>query len=122
MGKVCGGYASYFNEKYKRAGALLQGKYKARHITNNDDLLHASAYVNLNDKVHQLGVPDPKLIRNSWNEYIGPENKDLCHKSIILNQFTDKKEYVSFALESLELMLERKKEQKEAKSFEFGDI
>lgn len=122
LGRVCGGYAYYFNKKYKRTGTLFQGKFKARHIADNDDLLHASAYVNLNNKVHQLGVSDSKLIRNSWDEYLSSSKKGLCYKKIILDQFTGAKDYRKFALASLELMLERKQEQRELKSFELSDI
>ena len=50
MKRLLGGYSWYFNKKHKRSGSLFQGPFKAKHIDSNKYLLHASAYVNLNDK------------------------------------------------------------------------
>ncbi|MDD5489785.1 MAG: transposase, partial [Candidatus Moranbacteria bacterium] len=38
MHKLGTSFTKYFNEKYKRSGALLQGKFKAVHIKNNAKL------------------------------------------------------------------------------------
>lgn len=109
-----GGYSWYFNKKYQRKGTLFQGRFQARHITSNDYLLHVSAYVNLNNRVHQLGGPAAKLVRSSWDEYAKNKN-GLCKKDIILSQFSSSKEYENYALETLELMIEKKREDKELK-------
>ncbi|MBI5742859.1 MAG: transposase [Candidatus Niyogibacteria bacterium] len=86
MHKLGLGYTNYFNEKYKRTGSLFQGKYKAIHIDSNEYLLYLSAYINLNDKIHQLGNRVPKLIRSSWEEYsedgAGERADDLCEKGL----------------------------------------
>ena len=54
MKRLNGGYTRYFNHRNKRTGALLQGRFKSKHIDNETYLLRVSAYVNLNDRVHQL--------------------------------------------------------------------
>ena len=118
MHRLGTGHTNYFNTKQHRSGSLFQGRFKSIHISNNEYLLHVSAYVNLNDHVHQLGSSTPKLVksRSSWNEYvnIGKSGKnDICNKSIILEQFNNKNEYKEFALSSLESILERKEEMKE---------
>jgi len=114
MKRLLGGYTMYFNEKEKRSGALFQGLFKSKLIIDNDYLLHTSAYVNLNNRVHQLGGLISKLVRSSWNEYrMGKSG--LCEKGIILGQFKNPKEYEKFALGSLELSLKRKAEDKELK-------
>ena len=106
------GYVRFFNDKYKRSGSLFQGPYKASHIDGNTYLLHVSAYVNLNDRVHQLGGQVSKLVesRSSWGEYVGVNtgSKILCKKDIILEQFKDKKEYAEFAKESVQDTLRRR--------------
>lgn len=115
MKRLNGGYTLYFNIKTKRSGALLQGTFKSRHIFDNDYLLHVSAYVNLNDKVHQLRGETSQLICSSWLEYTQAA-KGLCRTGIILDQFKNKKEYEKFALEALPQMLQRKREEKEIAS------
>ncbi len=106
------GYTNYFNIKYKRSGVLFQGKFKAAHIDSNKYLLHASAYVNLNNRVHKIKNIASK---SSWNEYTKTScTKDsLCKKEIILNQFRNRKEYKSFAENSLQDILNRKQLAKE---------
>jgi len=103
------GYTNYFNKRYNRSGALFQGTFKAIHISSNEYLLHLSAYVNLNDKVHNFGNLVSK--KSSWEEYVG--NKDgFCKKDIILNQFNSISEYRNFSKVSLEIIKERKEMEK----------
>ena len=42
------GYAMYFNERYKRAGTLFQGRTKKIHINNDAYFLHILHYIHLN--------------------------------------------------------------------------
>lgn len=102
MHKLGMGHSKYINAKYKRSGALFQGSFKAIHIDSNEYLLHVSAYVNLNDRVHNYrhGVST----RSSWKEYTtnnegGP---NFCKKDTILEQFKNKESYKKFAEDTLE--------------------
>jgi len=116
MQRLGTGYTMYFNARNHRSGSLFQGKFKASHIDSNEYLLHVSAYVNLNDKTHQLGGLASKLVRTSWNHYIQNEVVAVqCEKDIVLDQFRSINEYKEFALSSLEDMIQRKKEEKELK-------
>lgn len=112
MHRIGTGYTNYFNEKYKRAGSLFQGNYKATHVDLNEYLLHISAYINLNNRVHfrQLGSLASKLaFKSSWEEYIDNTNDNgICDKGVILSQFKNGLEYKKFAEEALELIKERK--------------
>lgn len=114
MKRLGGGYTGYFNNRHERSGTLFQGKFKAVHIESNEQLLHTSAYVNLNDRVHklQLGGPTPKLIKSisSWAEYLGEEKNGLCDKEIILEQFGSNKEYLEYAEASLAATLARRED------------
>ena len=98
------GYTKYFNQKHNRNGSLLQGTFQAIHIDSNDYLLHLSAYVNLNNRVHQLGSSASK---SSWDEYIGGRD-GFCEKGIILEQFNNEMEYRKFAEGSLDDIKKRK--------------
>ncbi len=115
MHRLSTGYTRYFNQRYRRSGALFQGRYKSVHIDTNEYLLHVSAYVNLNDKVHQLGGSTSKLVNSmtSFDEYTGKRGKAMCNSGVILEQFRNKKEYTQFAKESLQTILQKKKDLKE---------
>lgn len=116
---LSGGYTKYFNKKYKRVGTLLQGPFKAKHINDNDYLLHLTAYVNLNNHLHQLGNPVSKLVRSSWEEYKNKNSKGLCKKDIILEQFKTVREYENYALGTLPDMLAKREGYKEIEHLMF---
>jgi len=104
-------YTNYFNEKYARTGSLFQGTYKGVHIESNEQLLHTSVYVNLNNT---LGSLTPKLSASSWSEYLDKDRAQaLCSKEIILGQFKSPDAYKAFALSGRESIVERKKQEKE---------
>lgn len=104
MHKLCMGYSKYFNAKYRRSGALFQGKFKAIHIDTDEYLLHLSAYVNLNDKAHRhMGDS-----RSSWKEYLENDMNGLCKKDIVLDHFKSRGEYAKFAKEALKNIVDRK--------------
>lgn len=111
--RLSGGYTWYFNRRYKRSGVLFQGKFKAKHIMSNEYLLHLSAYINLNFKVHQLGGSAAKLVKSSWEEYTTDKVAQICKKKIVLDQFSTKNEYKKFALDALPDLIERKQRSKE---------
>ena len=90
----------------------------AKHIYDNDYLLHTSAYVNLNDRVHQLRGKASQLVRNSWEQYI-TSKVGLAQPGLVLEQFRNRTEYKEFALDSLELMLAAKDE---ARDLKFSDL
>jgi len=48
MRKLGTGYTNYFNQKYKRSGALFQGKYKIGHITDEAHFIHLPYYIHFN--------------------------------------------------------------------------
>lgn len=105
--KRMGGYVYYFNKKYERSGALYQGKFKASHISSNEYLLHLSAYVNLNDRVHSFGDPTSKSC-SSWNEYSSKNSSNFCNTDIIVSQFENIQRYRDFAERSLEDIIRRR--------------
>lgn len=104
MQKLGAGYTTYFNKKQDRSGCLFQGAFKSQHINTNEYLLHTSVYVNLNNRVHQLGGSTSK---SSWREYLG-EEKGICCKDSVIKQFNNILEYKEFAENQLEFIKENK--------------
>jgi putative transposase len=119
MKRLGGGYTKYYNQRNKRSGHLFRGKFQSRWVNSNEYLLHLSTYINLNFRVHglndQLGRPTSKLIRTSWEEYVGKMKDPFCEKDIILGQFKNKDEYREYAEDALPIMLDRKKTEREEK-------
>ncbi len=120
-----GGYTKYFNNKIKRSGVLFQGQFKSKHIDSNEYLLHLSAYVNLNNRVHtatvSLGHATSKLSKSSWDEYMKNGKEGICAKDIIFKQFNNIREYEKFSLNSLQDIIARKKDLKELDNFLLDD-
>ncbi|HEY4493759.1 MAG TPA: hypothetical protein VJB98_04045 [Candidatus Paceibacterota bacterium] len=112
MNKQIGGYVKYFNNRHKRSGTLFPGRFKSKHISDNDYFLHSAAYVNLNNRVHQLNEESNKLVRSSWNEYT-QNARGLCKKDILLEQFTKNREFENFCLDNLPFMIEKRASYKE---------
>jgi len=101
------GYTNYFNKKHRRTGSLFQGTFKANHVDSNEYLLYASAYVNLNYKVHQL---TSGFSCSGWEDYIQSQRKNkFCDTDVILNQFANVSEYKNFA-ENIVLIARERKE------------
>jgi len=87
MKKVNGGYAKYFNKKYKRMGHLFN-KFRAVHIENNNQLRNVFLYVHANlisiiePGWKEKGIKNPKKVkefleknkRHSYGDYLGKEN------------------------------------------------
>lgn len=62
MEKLGTGYSMYFNLKYKRTGALFQGKFKAQHVSFDEYLKYLYAYIHLNPvKIVDQGWEKRKL-------------------------------------------------------------
>ncbi len=114
MHKLSTGYTNFFNEKHQRSGSLFQGPYKAVHIETNEQLLHGSVHVNLNDHVHE-GLNEKWLSElpfSSFAEYQGLRKDGICDTSIILDQYTDSLEYSKNAASVLVDIINRKKQEK----------
>jgi len=103
------GYTKYFNNKYKRSGALFQGKFKAIHVDSNEYLLYLSAYINLNNKVHKI---HQSIFKSSLDEYKMGDGDGFCKKDIILGQYKNTKEFLESIDDSLLFILENKEEDK----------
>jgi len=87
MQKVGTGYANYFNKKYIRMGHLFN-KFRAIHITNDNQLKNAFVYVHTNlismiePGWKEKGIENPKKVReflenskrHSYPDYLGKNN------------------------------------------------
>jgi len=114
MQKLGTGYTMYFNEKYKRSGALFESRFKAILIENDEYLLHLSRYIHLNPvelkEIHwkEKGIKDFNKVRDflegyrwsSFLDYIKIKNfPSVIKKDFLLNYFKKSEDYKKFIYE-----------------------
>jgi len=80
-------YVNYFNKKYDRVGPLLQGRYKAILITQDNYLLHLTRYIHLNPTEFTKN-----LIKtySSYADYLGLRRTTWIKPGTILKFFDSK--------------------------------
>lgn len=99
MRKFGAGYAGYFNKKYNRKGHLFQGRFRAVHVSTNEQFQNLFVYIHTNPislvepKWKERGIKEPnKVIRflenykwSSYSDYLGKKNfSSLTKRDFIL--------------------------------------
>jgi len=75
MQKLTTAYTMYFNTKYERTGALLQGTFKARYLDSDEYLKYAFSYIHLNPVEHidatwkEEGIKNRKKVDSYLDSY-----------------------------------------------------
>lgn len=59
MRKLATSYSKYFNKKYNRSGSLFEGRFKATHVSSDNQAKYLFSYIHLNPV---------KLIDTKWKE------------------------------------------------------
>ena len=78
MQKIGTGYTMYFNKKYERSGALFQGKYKFKHITDDSHFDYILDYIHLNPNDEGPTFVIDDLLKYKWSSlpvYLDAEKK-----------------------------------------------
>lgn len=86
MRRVGTGYAVYFNKKYERSGHLFQGRFRAVHIKDNEQLKTVFVYIHTNPisfiekKWKEKGIKNSKRVDKflehyKWSSYLDYLNK-----------------------------------------------
>lgn len=112
-----GGYTKYFNNRHNRVGPLFQGKFRAEHISDDNQLVYVSAYVNLNHVVHSLGSPTSKWgQRSSWEQYSDARNEKshtiTCCIEPIVSLRKNLQAYCDEAEELSQMIAEKRRQEK----------
>jgi len=93
-------YAKYFNTKHERVGPLFQGRFKAVHIENDEQLIHVSRYIHLNPVVSYL-IETEILESYQWSsypEYLKLINSQITDKELVMSFFKTEDKYKQFVL------------------------
>ena len=108
MRKLNIGYAKYFNNKYKRSGALFEGRYKFILVKDESHFLHLPYYIHLNPldlkypewrvrklKNYKKAVEFLKSYRwSSHLDYLGEKNfPSVTNRDFLSDVFNGREEY-----------------------------
>ena len=98
--KLNGGYAKYFNERYRRVGSLWQGKYRRIHVHHDAHFMYIPYYIHLNPldlshpewrdgSVRNTGRALATLQKYRWSshlDYIGKRNfPSVLHSEFLID-------------------------------------
>ncbi|MDP3882779.1 MAG: transposase [Candidatus Staskawiczbacteria bacterium] len=104
-------YAKYFVTKYERPGSLFQGRFKATHIENDDQLKYLLAYVNAinpaqlaEPSLKERGIKNLKKVLDRVNnykwsthfEFMGKRESILIDKGLLGEIYPNPKIYYKF--------------------------
>lgn len=103
MRHINGAYTNYFNTKRKRAGHLLQGRYKAILVDRDAYALELSRYIHLNPVRAGVSQRPEEYAWSSYRNYIGQlAVPGWLHRNEILAHFdSDEKRYRAFVEDGL---------------------
>lgn len=107
--KLSTAYSMYFNKKYDRVGGLLQGTFKAEHVSHDNHLKYLYSYIHLNpvklknSNWKDVGFKDLEKTKkyltsykySSYLDYFGedrPEN-NILNKKVFPEYFGSKKDF-----------------------------
>lgn len=102
LSNLTNSYTRYFNTKTKRVGPLLQGKFKAVHIEDDEQLLHVIRYIHLNPYTSSIIKTLAELKTypySSLKDYIIQNNFQIIETDQILGNFKNSKSFISFTLD-----------------------
>lgn len=100
MSQLQNSYTKFFNTKYNRVGALLQGVFKSVFVESEEQLIHLSRYIHLNPVVSGICEQPEDYLWSSFNEY--QESGSICTTKIVLDLFPSKEKYSEFTKDQIE--------------------
>lgn len=95
LSQISNSYTKYFNTKYTRVGALLQGAFKAVRIETDEQLIHTSRYIHLNPVVSGLVKKPEEYQWSSYLEYV-TQNIFFCSIDEVMSLFDSSRKYQEF--------------------------
>lgn len=101
-GNLCNSYTRYFNTKTKRHGPLLQGKFKAVRIEDDEQLIHVTRYIHLNPFTSYV-VKNTKALSiypySSLAEYLTIIETEIVNKEQVLSHFKTLQSFKEFTFD-----------------------
>ncbi len=101
MGVTFNAYVQYFNLRHGHSGALFEGRFKHRHVTNEPYLLNLVRYIHANPVLHGL-IDDPgQWAYSNYLEWVDERAGKLVNRAFISAYFESPAAYRAFVLDYL---------------------
>lgn len=109
MKQITNAYTLYFNQKNNRVGGLMQGRFKAVPITEDNLLIHILRYIHLNPVASNLTQDLNSYPWSSYPDYLGKETDLSCSKKDILSFFPSIEDFEKFHHDQIDYAKELEK-------------
>ena len=100
--QIINAYTLYFNQKNNRVGGLMQGRFKAVPITDDNLLIHITRYIHLNPIASNMTRDLTAYKWSSYPDYLGKEVELPCTKDEILSYFSNKEGFEKFHTDQID--------------------
>lgn len=104
--RLTNSYSHYFNTKSERRGPLFEGRFKAKRIESDEQLIHLSRYIHLNPVTDYLVENPEDYAFSSYGEYLGKEEFSIIDPRPVLSSFKSPQDYAEFVLSRKEYQRE----------------
>ena len=96
-------YTNAINKRLERSGALFEGPFQAKHISEESYLLHLSRYIHLNPVAGGLVDSPERWDFSSYRDYIGLRKGTLPRPELVLRGIRSPQDYREFVQKGLGL-------------------
>ncbi len=102
--RVKGGYAQYFNRKYRRSGTLHDGRFKSTVVEEEGYLLTLIRYIHLNPYRAGMVKNLSELNKYKWSGHIGMisrKRQPFHDVNEVMERFSGKRDYLQYMLDGM---------------------
>lgn len=104
MHRIGTSYSKYFNERHQLSGSLYQGKFQAKRVNTDEQLIHLFRYVHINPLSAGL-ISKQKLTKYPWSSlpsFVNRQKNKICTKKYLLDYFDNPDKLIKFTLAPFE--------------------
>lgn len=95
MKQMANGYTTYYNRKYKRVGAVMQGRYKSVEVDSHN-LIVLTRYIHMNPIAAKLVTGPGEYQWSSYGKYLGEENALNIPIDMIMSNFSTRDKFAQY--------------------------
>lgn len=99
--RVFNSYTKAYNKKYNHSGTLFQGNFEAKHVDNDDYLLHLCRYIHANPVKDRVVKHCADWLYSNYLEWVGLRNGTLVDRQFVAEMFPRAGQYEAFVQDYL---------------------